>query len=435
MTYPSDAIAQTERALLGSVLLDNSVWSQTNELTVQDFSLDTHRRIYERMAAMFEDQQPVDLVTLAGELGDNDVAYLSGLIDHALPENFSAYVRSVRQASRERRFERLLEQLTKADDSELRLSLLQQIQETLTESTEGHIRTLEDIPDPFSLPGHDTEWAVAGLIPKGAVTLIIGDPGCGKTWLALNLGNSVSAGGEFLDREAMRMPVLYLDRENPLSLIRERLSIICGGPGVFNPWGTWCKDEPPMLGDPRLLKFAKQGCLIIFDSLIRFHDKDENSASEMRVVMGHLRRLAAVGATVVALHHRGKSEASNYRGSTDILGAVDVGFKLSRTDDGLLELTTVGVKNRVGPDIQMTIRPDFATGQFSVVEAPALVTTRHEMEMLGNVIRENPGLSANKIIERSGMSRQRVFGLLQRGNGSAWKRENGPQKSHLYYPI
>src|SRR5579862_4128596 len=163
MTYPSDAVAQTERALLGSVLLDNSVWSQTYELTVQDFSLDTHRRIYGRMAAMFDDAQPVDLVTLTGELGSNDVPYLSELIDHALPENFSAYVRSARKASRERRFETLEEQLSKAGDIESRLSLLQQMQETLTETTEGHIRTLEDIPDPFSLPGHDTEWAVAGL--------------------------------------------------------------------------------------------------------------------------------------------------------------------------------------------------------------------------------------------------------------------------------
>lgn len=118
-TSLSDAIAQTERALLGSVLLDNSVWSQADELSVQDFSLDAHRRIYGRMAAMFEDQQPVDLITLAGELGGDDVAYLSELIDHALPENFSAYVRSVRQTSRKRHFERLQEQLTKSDDSEL----------------------------------------------------------------------------------------------------------------------------------------------------------------------------------------------------------------------------------------------------------------------------------------------------------------------------
>lgn len=151
MTYPSDAVAQTERALLGSVLLDNSVWSQANELSVQDFSLDTHRRIYGRMAAMFEDQQPVDLVTLAGKFGDNDVAYLSGLIDHALPENFSAYVRSVRQASQERRFERLREQLSEAGDNEARLSLIQQMQEVLTQRS-------PTIPTPAGPTGPPSQW-------------------------------------------------------------------------------------------------------------------------------------------------------------------------------------------------------------------------------------------------------------------------------------
>src|SRR4029077_240479 len=192
--------------------------------------------------------------------------------------------------------------------------------------------------------------------------------------------------------------------------------IVCGGPGFFNPWGTWCQEEPPLLGDSRLLNFAKQGSLIIFDSLIRFHDADENSASEMRVVMGHLRSLAAAGATVFALHHKGKS--SIYRGSTDIIGAVDVGFNLSRTDDGLLEMSTVGVKNRMGPDVRLTIRPDFAAGQFPVVESPALVTARGDMETLCSIIRETPGLSSNKIIERSGISRQRALSLLDRGNGS-----------------
>lgn len=135
MPMVTDAVAQTERALLGTVLFDNSVCPQTSELTVEDFSLDTHRRIYGRMAVMFEDQQPVDLVTLAGELGDNHVAYLSGLIDHALSENFDAYVRGFRQASGERRFEGLKEQLSKASGSELRLSLLRQMQGALTQSS------------------------------------------------------------------------------------------------------------------------------------------------------------------------------------------------------------------------------------------------------------------------------------------------------------
>ena len=59
--FLSDAAVQTEKALLGSVLLTNSLWPQTSRLAADDFFLDSHRRIYARIAAMFEDQRPVDL--------------------------------------------------------------------------------------------------------------------------------------------------------------------------------------------------------------------------------------------------------------------------------------------------------------------------------------------------------------------------------------
>jgi replicative DNA helicase len=66
-TSLSDAVQQTERALLGAVLQDNSLWPQTEAVTVDDFLLDSHRRIYSHMAAMFQDQRPVDLVTMGTE--------------------------------------------------------------------------------------------------------------------------------------------------------------------------------------------------------------------------------------------------------------------------------------------------------------------------------------------------------------------------------
>ena len=55
-------------------------------------------------------------------------------------------------------------------------------------------------------------------------------------------------------------------------------------------------DQPPQIEDPRLLDFAGSGQLIIFDSLIRFHGSDENSAKEMSKIMGHLRALTVAGA-------------------------------------------------------------------------------------------------------------------------------------------
>jgi|HubBroStandDraft_3_1064219.scaffolds.fasta_scaffold112855_3 hypothetical protein len=108
-TCHSDALAQTERALLGSVLFSKSLWPLTDGLSAEDFSLDSHRRIFARIAAMFEDQRPVDLVTLTMELGSlnqlescGGPTYVASLIDNALPENFSYYVRAVRTAAFER---------------------------------------------------------------------------------------------------------------------------------------------------------------------------------------------------------------------------------------------------------------------------------------------------------------------------------------------
>jgi hypothetical protein len=181
---------------------------------------------------MLEDGRPGDCVTLVSELGNHgelercgDVTYITGLDFGVVQENISSNVRIIREAARDRRFAGLYERLGAAKGMEERLEIVGQMQDYASETT-GRILTLDDIPDPFSLPGGEVEWAVEQLIPKNGVTLIIGDPGCGKTWQALSLGHAASLGGQFLGREVMRMAVLYLDRENPLGLIRERLNIL-----------------------------------------------------------------------------------------------------------------------------------------------------------------------------------------------------------------
>src|SRR5215467_3484471 len=96
-TTHADAIERIERALLGSILEKNSLWPQAEALSVEDFSLDSHQRIYGRMAAMFEDGRIVDIPTLGVELADRNemdaCACLGSLPEHALPANFPSFVR------------------------------------------------------------------------------------------------------------------------------------------------------------------------------------------------------------------------------------------------------------------------------------------------------------------------------------------------------
>src|SRR6516164_4297323 len=99
------ANVEAERSILGAILLDNFAYNQAAEhLKPEDFSLDSHRRIYGRMVDLAESSRPIDIITLVEELDRNkelqsigDAGYVSSLLD-GVPDRPSIehYVRIVR---------------------------------------------------------------------------------------------------------------------------------------------------------------------------------------------------------------------------------------------------------------------------------------------------------------------------------------------------
>ncbi len=99
------ANVEAERSILGAILLDNFAYNQAAEhLRSEDFSLDSHRRIYSRMIDLAESSRPIDMITLIEELDRHkdlqaigDVAYVSSLVD-GVPDRPSIehYVKIVR---------------------------------------------------------------------------------------------------------------------------------------------------------------------------------------------------------------------------------------------------------------------------------------------------------------------------------------------------
>jgi hypothetical protein len=326
------------------------------------------------------------------------------------------------------------------------------------------IRCWEEIPDVFAMVAPATEWLVEGILPRASVTLLAGEPGSYKTWLALALLRGVAAGAEFLGRKCAQASVLYLDRENPLAVMRERLAVLGidslagppAGAGVSAAagsriWGGWLGDAPPGIGDVRLLEIARERRpLIVFDSLIRFHAAaDENSASEMAMVMADLRALANAGATVVALHHKPKSEGSHYRGSSDIAGGVDTAWSVSRDRDaGLLRLECF--KSRYAEEFSLTLRPELSgppgrrlvepggsvsAGDFVVTDSPEAATEQSDVEKLAEAIRHTPGQPKERVIQAAGVRHSRARALLESFDGRLWRSEPGPHNARLFFPV
>src|SRR5689334_9829722 len=102
-TLPANV--EAERSILGAILLDNFAYNQAAEhLRPEDFSLDSHRRIYTRMVDLAESSRPIDMITLVEELDRRkeleaigNVGYISSLVD-GVPDRPSIehYIKIVR---------------------------------------------------------------------------------------------------------------------------------------------------------------------------------------------------------------------------------------------------------------------------------------------------------------------------------------------------
>jgi hypothetical protein len=154
----------------------------------------------------------------------------------------------------------------------------------------------------------------------------------------------------------------------------------------------------------------------------------------MALVMGELRTLANAGASVVVLHHKPKGEASHYRGSSDIRAGVDLAYAVSQDRDaGLVKFACF--KNRLAPEFAFTLRPQLESrGDFEVYEGDT-GRAQDGVARLRELIEQNPGLSQNQVIRRSGLPEKRVREVLRQQEGRAWRVEAGVKGARCYYPV
>ena len=221
------------------------------------------------------------------------------------------------------------------------------------------------------------------------------------------------------------VPVLFLDRENPVSVIIDRLDRLgFADCPRLRFWGGWLPEEAP-LPDSAVITEWVRSCdprpLVVVDSLVAFHGGDENDASACRGFMHRCRRLADLGATVVVIHHDGKSEtAKDFRGSSDFKAAIDLGFHVSNfgSDGRLDKLVLRPFKQRI--QVGAEISYEYAQGRFLRGKAAEARQTLSEQLMV--LLRLNPGVTARRFEELAnernlGRNRARTFlndGLLSK---------------------
>jgi hypothetical protein len=224
----------------------------------------------------------------------------------------------------------------------------------------GPFRDLSEVPNLGAIPNVAVSWLIQDFIPMQALTLLVGPKGSYKSWMALDLAARLAGARGFAGRPgAAEREVIYLDRENPASVIRIRKDMLAtGDPAALHYWGQWEQERPCDLYDPRLLQFcAKRQPVLILDSLLRWSKGDENSADQMAKTTELLRSLVSLGATLVVIAHRSDKPGSpDYRGSSELLAGCDMAWQLGRRQDDRRVVDLRCLKNRFAEEADFAVR-------------------------------------------------------------------------------
>jgi replicative DNA helicase len=212
-----------EKTILGAILLDNAAHSEAAEkLEADDFSLDSHRRIFLRMSELMDAQRAVDIVTLSNELSRykeieavGGVAYLASLTE-GLPRRpvIEEYIRIVKEKSLARKVMTICSMAIAraADQSDSILEVLGGAETSLMEATEKSLtngfQSLDQIvansfgsidnlyKESREVTGLATDFTeldrMTSGLQRGELIIIAARPSMGKTAFAINIAQNAA---------------------------------------------------------------------------------------------------------------------------------------------------------------------------------------------------------------------------------------------------
>jgi len=291
------------------------------------------------------------------------------------------------------------------------------------------------------------DWIVEKLIPEGAITLLHGPGGLGKTWLCLALAKAISEGTPFLGLATKKREVVYVDYENPLAVIHDRTIAL----NVCAPhfWNLSDPTRPPKIDGPdwARLKALRPGATIFFDTARGGTVGDENKSQDVALVMNNLKELRELGHEIILQAHTTKLNKKLSRGATTWEDLADHALAFYRVRSGtqieeegfdpnaLLFLGT-GEKTRYEP-CRLYLSLDAATGAFTLAENPDAKNIDAMAEYIAG-----PGFRKNQTTllawaqdNLGGGRNQKFITLLQRGEHEGrWRSSRGLKGAKLYEP-
>lgn len=218
----------------------------------------------------------------------------------------------------------------------------------------------------FALTLPAVEFAVDGLVPLGAATLLTAREKAGKGLLCIDACASVAFEEPFLDRAVKAGPAVYAAAEEAVRDVRARIETRVGarrdGPLFTLPLDGSTDDRLDLGDGDSLQRLANmvttvKPVVVVLDVLRELHTGFENESDSMSPLLRPLRQMAhGLDFALTVTHHQNKG--GTFRGSTAIRAAFDVELAMTPDDDaaGGEMAAWLDVVGRFGPRQRLRIR-------------------------------------------------------------------------------
>lgn len=214
------------------------------------------------------------------------------------------------------------------------------------------------------------EYIIAELIETDTLGLMFGDPGCGKSFLAVDIALSVATGTPFHGRDTKQGAVFFIAGEGHNGLARRfaawsqaRGVSLAGVPLFKSERAAQFLDEECAKGVADAVEglAAQHGspALVIIDTLARnFGAGDENNTKDMSEFVVAVDDLKArfPGCSVLIVHHSGHAAKERARGAMALKGALDCEYRVEK-DGREMKLVNTKMKDAEPPqDLYFTFK-------------------------------------------------------------------------------
>ena len=196
------------------------------------------------------------------------------------------------------------------------------------------------------------DYLLKGIISPAEISLWVGPPKCGKSFLMLHIGYLLSRGRTVFGRRVKRAVVLYVAAEgeagiaNRIRALRDRY-----GPSDKFHFIAQPADLLHEAGHKADLKRAAQAVgatLIVLDTLSRLlKGGDENSPVDMGTFVANVDEIRHETKAHIAIVHHGNqaSNGSKPRGHSSLTGADDALIEVMRQEDGTRTARVIHAKD------------------------------------------------------------------------------------------